>query len=168
MPEPTLSVSKSASIAPLLGGLARRAVLAQLRQLRHGSLRLISHGQQWTFGDVASRLYAEVEIVDDAAWGLVAGNGSIGAGEGYIHGYWRSPDLAAVTRLFVANLDVLDAMEGGLARLAREDARPRSDRRHGRHGHQLLAARPATGEAARAGARLPRRAAVAATSASAR
>ncbi|MGE8059325.1 class I SAM-dependent methyltransferase [Pseudomonas sp. NPDC089547] len=119
MPEPTLSVSKSASIAPLLGGLAKRAVLAQLRQLRHGNLRLISQGQQWSFGDVASRLYAEVEVIDEAAWGLVAGNGSIGAGEGYIHGYWRSPDLAAVTRLFVANLDVLDAMEGGLARLAR-------------------------------------------------
>ncbi|MFF7065784.1 class I SAM-dependent methyltransferase [Pseudomonas sp. NPDC008258] len=119
MPEPTLSVSKSASIAPLLGGLAKRAVLAQLRQLRHGNLRLISQGQQWSFGDVASGLYAEVEVIDEAAWGLVAGNGSIGAGEGYIHGYWRSPDLAAVTRLFVANLDVLDAMEGGLARLAR-------------------------------------------------
>ncbi|NIF29064.1 class I SAM-dependent methyltransferase [Pantoea sp. Tr-811] len=119
MSEPTLSVSKSAGITPLLGGLARRAVLAQLRQLRHGHLRLISRDQQWTFGDVASPLYAEVEILDDAAWGLVAGNGSIGSGEGYIHGYWRSPDLAAVTRLFVANLDVLDAMEGGLARLAR-------------------------------------------------
>lgn len=119
MPEPTLSVSKSTSIAPLLGSLAKHAVLAQLRQLRHGNLRLISQGQQWTFGDVASRLYAEVEVVDEAAWGLVAGNGSIGAGEGYIHGYWRSPDLAAVTRLFVANLDVLDAMEGGLTRLAR-------------------------------------------------
>jgi cyclopropane-fatty-acyl-phospholipid synthase len=119
MSEPTLSVSKSAGITPLLGSLARRAVLAQLRQLSRGHLRLISQGRQWTFGDVASPLYAEVEIVDEAAWGLVAGNGSIGAGEGYIHGYWRSPDLAAVTRLFVANLDVLDAMEGGLARLAR-------------------------------------------------
>ena len=119
MPEPTMSVSKSTSIAPLLGSLAKHAVLAQLRQLRHGNLRLISQGQQWTFGDVASRLHAEVEVVDEAAWGLVACNGSIGAGEGYIHGYWRSPDLAAVTRLFVANLDVLDAMEGGLARLAR-------------------------------------------------
>nr|WP_314615387.1 cyclopropane-fatty-acyl-phospholipid synthase family protein [uncultured Pseudomonas sp.] len=123
MPAPTLSISKSAGLAPLLGGLARHAVLAQLRRLRHGHLRLISQGQQWTFGDVASPLYAEVEILDSAAWGLVAGNGSIGAGEGYIHGYWRSPDLAAVTRLFVANLEVLDAMEGGLARLARPPLR---------------------------------------------
>ncbi|MHA6160531.1 class I SAM-dependent methyltransferase [Pseudomonas sichuanensis] len=119
MPEPTLSVSKSAGLTPLLGGLVRSAVLAQLRRISRGQLRLIGNDRQWTFGETGSALYAEVEIVDEAAWGMVAGNGSIGAGEAYIHGYWRSPDLAAVTRLFVANLDVLDAMERGLARFAR-------------------------------------------------
>ncbi|MBC3489650.1 SAM-dependent methyltransferase [Pseudomonas taiwanensis] len=119
MPNPTLSVSKSAGLAPLLGTLARNALLAQLGKLRHGHLRLLSHGRQWNFGDAANPLQAEVEILDDAAWGMIAGNGSIGAGEAYIHGYWRSPDLARVTRLFVANLDVLDALEGGLARLGR-------------------------------------------------
>ncbi|MEN8642404.1 cyclopropane-fatty-acyl-phospholipid synthase family protein [Pseudomonas sichuanensis] len=119
MPEPTLSVSKSAGLTPLLGGLVRSAVLAQLRRISRGQLRLIGNDQQWTFGETGSALYAEVEILDEAAWGMVAGNGSIGAGEAYIHGYWRSPDLAAVTRLFVANLDVLDAMERGLARFGR-------------------------------------------------
>ena len=119
MSNPTLSVSKSAGLAPLLGGLARTAVLAQLGKLRHGHLRLLSHGQQWNFGDADSALQAEVEVLDDTAWSMIAGNGSIGAGEAYIHGYWRSPDLARVTRLFVANLDVLDALEGGLARFGR-------------------------------------------------
>ncbi|MCE1117665.1 MULTISPECIES: SAM-dependent methyltransferase [Pseudomonas] len=119
MPEPTLSVSKSAGLTPLLGGLVRNAVLAQLRRVSRGQLRLICNDQQWTFGEAGSALSAEVEILDEAAWGMVAGNGSIGAGEAYIHGYWRSPDLAAVTRLFVANLDVLDAMERGLARFGR-------------------------------------------------
>ncbi|WP_194790831.1 SAM-dependent methyltransferase [Pseudomonas sp. UFMG81] len=119
MPEPTLSVSKSAGLAPVLGNLARRAVIAQLRKLRHGHLRVICRDLQWTFGDAGSLLGAEIEVLDDAAWGLVASNGSIGAGEAYIHGYWRSADLAAVTRLFVANLTVLDAMESGLARLGR-------------------------------------------------
>jgi len=119
MSDPTLSVSKSFSLAPLFGGLARSAVLTQLRNLRQGRLRLICQGQEWLFGDVGSALHAEVEIFDEAAWGMVAANGSIGAGEAYIHGYWRTPDLAAVTRLFVANLEVLDALEGGLARLGR-------------------------------------------------
>ncbi|MCF1489841.1 cyclopropane-fatty-acyl-phospholipid synthase family protein [Pseudomonas sp. AA27] len=119
MSNPTLSVSKSAGLTPLLGGLARSAVLAQLGKLRHGHLRLRERGRQWSFGDTDSPLQAEVEILEGAAWNLVAGNGSIGAGEAYIHGYWHSPDLAAVTRLFVANLEVLDALEGGLARLGR-------------------------------------------------
>ncbi|MFJ4374678.1 class I SAM-dependent methyltransferase [Pseudomonas japonica] len=119
MSNPTLSVSKSTLLAPMLGSLARGAVTAQLRRLRHGHLRLLGGDRQWSFGDPASPLQAEVEILDDEAWSLVAGNGSIGAGEAYIHGYWRSPDVAAVTRLFVANLDVLDALEGGLARFGR-------------------------------------------------
>lgn len=119
MPNTTLSASKSSGLAPRLGTLARTLVLAQLGKLRHGHLRVLSHGRQWSFGDAASPLQAEVEILDEAAWSLLAGNGSIGAGEAYIQGYWRSPDLALVTRLFVANLAVLDALEGGLARLGR-------------------------------------------------
>ena len=99
----TLSVSKTTVLAPLLGALARTVVLAQLGKLRHGHLRLLCHGQQWSFGEASSPLQAEVEVLDDATWSLIAGNGSIGAGEAYIHGYWRSPDLARVTRLFVAN-----------------------------------------------------------------
>lgn len=119
MSDPTLSVSKSFGLAPLFGGLGRSAVLSQLRNLRQGRLRLIYQGRQWLFGDAGSTLHAEVEIFDEAAWGMVAANASIGAGEAYIHGYWRTPDLAAVTRLFVANLEVLDALDGGLARLGR-------------------------------------------------
>ncbi|MGE7990105.1 class I SAM-dependent methyltransferase [Pseudomonas sp. NPDC089554] len=119
MPNTTLSVSKASALAPLLGNLARTAVLKQLRGLCHGHLRLRWQGQQWSFGDSTSALQAEVEVLDEAAWGLVASNGSIGSGEAYIQGYWRSPDLAAVTRLFVANLEVLDGLEGGLARLGR-------------------------------------------------
>lgn len=71
MSNPTLSVSKFAGLAPLLGGLARSAVLAQLSKLRHGHLRLLSHGQQWSFGDADSPLQAEVEILDDATWSLI-------------------------------------------------------------------------------------------------
>lgn len=119
MSNPTLSVSKTTVLAPLLGAMARTVVLAQLGKLRHGHLRLLSHGRQWSFGEATSPLQAEVEVLDDATWSLIAGNGSIGAGEAYIHGYWRSPDPARVTRLFVANLDVLDALEGGFARLGR-------------------------------------------------
>ncbi|SFO76791.1 cyclopropane-fatty-acyl-phospholipid synthase [Pseudomonas sp. NFACC24-1] len=119
MPEPTLSVTKASSSCLFNGGFFKQAVLGQLRRLRHGHLRLTVDGAPLSFGDLASPLVAEVEILDAAAWGMVAGNGSIGAGEAYIRGYWRSTDLTAVTRLFVANLEVLDAMDSGLARLSR-------------------------------------------------
>ncbi|MBU0883008.1 MAG: class I SAM-dependent methyltransferase, partial [Gammaproteobacteria bacterium] len=99
--------------------LLRRAVLRQLKQLRHGQLLVVEGEERLEFGDAHSNLCAEIHVQDGALWGLVAGNGSIGAGEAYIHGYWTSPDLTAVVRLFVSNLDVLDAMEGGLAKLGR-------------------------------------------------
>jgi cyclopropane-fatty-acyl-phospholipid synthase len=100
-------------------GLLRRAVLRQLKQLRHGQLVIIEGDERLQFGDAHSSLSAEIQVLDPATWGLVAGNGSIGAGEAYIHGYWSTPDLTAVIRVFVSNLQVLDAMEGGLARLGR-------------------------------------------------
>ncbi len=100
-------------------GLLRRAVLRQLENLRHGLLLIQEGSDTLHFGTPQSELRAEIRVSDPAVWGLVAGNGSIGAGEAYIHGYWSTPDLTAVIRIFVANLDVLDAMEGGLARLGR-------------------------------------------------
>jgi cyclopropane-fatty-acyl-phospholipid synthase len=100
-------------------GLLRRAVLRQLEKLRHGLLLIQEGDDTLHFGTPLSELRAEIRVNDPAIWGLVAGNGSIGAGEAYIHGYWSTPDLTAVIRIFVANLEVLDAMEGGLARLGR-------------------------------------------------
>ncbi|MET0776249.1 MAG: cyclopropane-fatty-acyl-phospholipid synthase family protein [Pseudomonas mandelii] len=103
----------------LTGSLLRRGVLRQLTQLKHGQLVVIENGERHVFGTAGSPLIGEIHILDAAAWGLVAGNGSIGAGEAFIHGYWSSPDLTAVVRVFVSNLDVLDALEGGLAKLGR-------------------------------------------------
>ncbi|MCW8157826.1 class I SAM-dependent methyltransferase [Stutzerimonas stutzeri] len=112
------STSLTVKAPPLAGvglasGLLRRTVLRQLEKLRHGQLTLRVGDESQLFGDLASPLQAEIHIVDGAAWGLIAARGSIGAGEAYIHGYWHSPDLTAVIRLFVANLDVLDNIERG-------------------------------------------------------
>ncbi|MES2821060.1 MAG: cyclopropane-fatty-acyl-phospholipid synthase family protein [Pseudomonadota bacterium] len=100
-------------------GLLRRAVLSQLARLRHGQLVIHEGGERLVFGQAGALVQAEIQVLDPALWGLVAGNGSIGSGEAYIHGYWSTPDLTAVIRVFVSNLDVLDGMERGLARLGR-------------------------------------------------
>ncbi|WP_339454108.1 cyclopropane-fatty-acyl-phospholipid synthase family protein [Pseudomonas sp. EA_5y_Pfl2_R50] len=118
MKSSSLSVSRL-STNGFTGSLLRRGVLRQLAQLKHGQLAVIEEGERMLYGMPGSVLLGEVHVHDAAVWGMVASNGSIGAGEAFIHGYWSSPDLTAVVRVFVSNLDVLDAMEGGLARLGR-------------------------------------------------
>ena len=103
----------------LTSALLRRGVLRQLSQLKSGHLVVIENGERLMFGDSGAGLVGEVQIHDTSVWGMIASNGSIGAGEAFIHGYWSSPDLTKVIRVLVSNLDVLDAMEGGLARLGR-------------------------------------------------
>lgn len=103
----------------LSSSLLRRGVMRQLQALKHGQLVVFEGGERTLFGTPGQALLGEIHIHDSAAWGLVASNGSIGAGEAFIHGYWTTPDLTAVVRIFVSNLDVLDAMEQGLARLGR-------------------------------------------------
>lgn len=119
MKSPNLAVAKSGALAAGSTGLLKRLVLRQLARLRKGQLTVVVDGQRLIFGEPHASLMAELQVLDDALWGLIATNGSIGAGEAYVHGHWTSPDLTSVVRLFVANLDVLDAMEGGLARLGR-------------------------------------------------
>ena len=115
------SLGMTVKANPLVGtgvaaALLRRIVLRQLQTLRHGQLKVHDGDQTLVFGDPgAAGLRAELSVLDGAAWGMIASNGSIGAGEAYIHGYWSTPDLTEVVRLFVANLDVLDGIERGLA-----------------------------------------------------
>jgi cyclopropane-fatty-acyl-phospholipid synthase len=99
----------------LASSLLRRIVIGHLKRLRHGGLTLVDGGQRLHFGERGHALQAEIRVQDANLWGLVASNGSIGAGEAYVLGYWTSHDVTAVVRLFVANLEVLDGIERGLA-----------------------------------------------------
>ncbi|MFJ7883577.1 class I SAM-dependent methyltransferase [Pseudomonas sp. NPDC096917] len=120
MKSPSL-VSKTSRLSTynLTSVLLRRGVMRQLNQLKNGLLVLIENGERHQFGDSHATLIGEVQVNDPSVWGMIASNGSIGAGEAFIHGYWSSPDLTKVIRVLVSNMQVLDAMEGGLARLGR-------------------------------------------------
>jgi cyclopropane-fatty-acyl-phospholipid synthase len=102
-----------------LGRLAERLIRARLSTLQHGSLTLSDRGHVQTFGRRTARcdLHATVRIHDPRCWRDVALGGSIGAGEAYMRGDWSTDDLTAMMRVFLQNLDLLDGMEGGLARL---------------------------------------------------
>ena len=120
MKSPSLVSKNSRSTTHnLTSALLRRGVMRQLGQLKNGHLVVIENGERLMFGDCGAGLVGEVQIHDTSVWGMIASNGSIGAGEAFIHGYWSSPDLTKVIRVLVSNMQVLDAMEGGLARLGR-------------------------------------------------
>lgn len=121
MTNPSLNpaTTSEATANGLAARVLKRAVLRQLQQLRQGQLTLVVDGERLYFGQPGAALHGEIEVHHAALWSMVTANGSIGAGEAYVQGYWSSPDLTAVVRLFVANLGVLDGMERGLASLRR-------------------------------------------------
>ena len=95
--------------------IAKRAVLSQLEKLHTGRITLKDGDQVMVFGsDKNSSLVGELEIMDSSAYVDILTGGSIGAAEAYMTGDWVTPDLTALIKVMVRNMDVLDAMEGGL------------------------------------------------------
>ncbi len=95
--------------------IAKRAVLSQLEKLHTGRITLKDGDQVMVFGsDINSALVGELEIMDSSAYVDILTGGSIGAAEAYMTGDWVTPDLTALVKVMVRNMDVLDAMEGGL------------------------------------------------------
>ncbi|WP_295574994.1 cyclopropane-fatty-acyl-phospholipid synthase family protein [uncultured Stenotrophomonas sp.] len=100
-----------------LDAFLRRRLLAQLAPLREGRLCVRDAlGEVW-LGQGNGALQVTVTIDDPAFYRKVAAQGSVGAGESYIHGDWQCDDLVALVRLLVRNRDLLDGMETGPARV---------------------------------------------------
>lgn len=113
-------ITPGTTIKPrILDGLAKRALLSRLANIRHGELNLVDNDQEHRFGIVTERcsLSITIYVKDPRFYSDIAFGGSIGAGEAFMYGYWQTDDLTGLIRLFIANRDVLDAMEGGLAHL---------------------------------------------------
>jgi cyclopropane-fatty-acyl-phospholipid synthase len=107
------AVSQSKSVLPsiTMTEIARRAVHAMLGRLSIGCLVLEEKGQVTHFGNREDdTVRAVIHINRPEAWSTVIRDGSTGAGEAYMLGYWETPDLLEVVRLFVLNMQTLDAM----------------------------------------------------------
>jgi cyclopropane-fatty-acyl-phospholipid synthase len=100
-----------------LDRLLRRRLLDTLAGVHGGAIVLSDACGTTVVGDAAAGPRIDVHVDDMRFYRLAAASGSVGAGEAYIEGYWRCSDLVALVRLLVRNRDLLDAMEGGLARL---------------------------------------------------
>ena len=102
----------------------RKACFRLLSKLVHGRLAIVENGQVHTFGmDDDPELRVTIHILDSSAWADVALRGALGAGESFMHGAIEVDDLAAMTRLFVRNVDVLDQLDGGATQLLRRALR---------------------------------------------
>lgn len=98
----------------------RSTLLRQLQSLRHGRLVLSDAcGTEALGASIADSpdLIVHLQVSDMDFYRAVAANGSVGAGEAYMDGLWSCDDLVGLVRLLVRNRDLLDGMEGGLARL---------------------------------------------------
>lgn len=84
-----------------------------LRGLGQGCLRIHEQGELFQFGQQADHtdLVADIYVHDAQLYADVVFGGSVGAGEAYMSGFWSTPNLTQVTRLFVRNIDALDAMD---------------------------------------------------------
>ncbi len=104
----------------LFGNPSRQLFLTLLKRVRLGNLLLVEEdGTEHSFGEPRHQtsVHATIVVRDPAAYGLVLGAGSLGAGEAFMKGLWESPDLLQTIRLIVLNMDVLRNMDqsGSLA-----------------------------------------------------
>ena len=119
-PEVTAALAPAReSRAGALDALGKRVMLDKLRALRSGCLVLVDGGERHRFGQTSAALPEPVviHVHDPMLYGDVAFGGSVGAGEAYMRGSWTTTQLVDVVRLFVLNMDTLDGLESGLARL---------------------------------------------------
>jgi cyclopropane-fatty-acyl-phospholipid synthase len=101
----------------MLSRIARKALLQRLSLIRDGELRLQHDGEVHRFGARTARcgLSTTITVRDPEFYSLAAFGGTVGAGESYIHGYWRCDDLTALVRIMVLNRQVMQEMDTGLA-----------------------------------------------------
>lgn len=65
----------------------------------------------------ADTLHAGIEVRDAGFYRALATQGSVGAGESYMDGFWRCDDLVSLVRILVRNRALSDAVDSGIAHL---------------------------------------------------
>jgi cyclopropane-fatty-acyl-phospholipid synthase len=99
--------------------LGRRLFIARLEGLEHGELTLVENGERRTFGrrSPGCDLRATLEVLHPQTFADTAFGGTVGGAEAFMQGHWRTDDLTSLVRLFIVNREVMEAVEGGTARL---------------------------------------------------
>jgi cyclopropane-fatty-acyl-phospholipid synthase len=102
------------------GRLARKMLLGTLSRLKSGRLTLIDGSERHVFGSGdPGTLHATLQVLDASFYADAIFGGSIGIGESYMLGNWKTDSLTDLIRLIVVNRDLIDAIDDrGLPQVA--------------------------------------------------
>jgi cyclopropane-fatty-acyl-phospholipid synthase len=92
----------------ITANLAKKIFLKTLAGLRVGYLEIVCPEETYSFGQLQHPLHAVVAVNNERFFLRALLAGDVGIGEAYMDGDWSTPDLVAVVRLAVRNLDQLD------------------------------------------------------------
>ncbi len=99
--------------------LGKRLFLRSLARFHHGELTVVvpATGERHVFGRRTPEcdLHATLEVLHPQTFADAAFGGTVGGGEAYIRGLWRTDDLTALVRMFVANREAMESFEGAAA-----------------------------------------------------
>jgi cyclopropane-fatty-acyl-phospholipid synthase len=102
-----------------LDRLCRAQVFKHLTRLTDGCIEWIEDGDEQIFGDAHAELRVRLTVTDHRFYQKLALEGSVGAGEAYMDGWWHSDHLTALVQIFARNMRLLDQLESGLARVSK-------------------------------------------------
>lgn len=122
MPTELLTAGQPSRAARLVDRHSRSVLFSQLDKILHGEIIVEEPGLSRSFGR-PGWLRARVAVEDPAFYRLTALGGTLGAAESYLDGHWNCADLTALCRILVRNADVMDQIEGAVARVAAAAAR---------------------------------------------
>src|SRR5271157_2585005 len=89
--------------------LPKRLFLQLLSGIKEGFLELVCPEETYSFGSPASDMRAMLVVHNERFYRRALFGGDIGMGEAFMDGDWSSPDLVAVVRLAVRNLDQVES-----------------------------------------------------------
>ncbi len=101
----------------MIDHLFRAPVLKTLAALSSGSLTLHEGAKSHEFGGQSRpELSASVDVRSPKLYRRVALGGALGAAESYLRGEWTTDDLPATLKVFAANLDMINQLDGPVTR----------------------------------------------------
>jgi cyclopropane-fatty-acyl-phospholipid synthase len=104
---------------------AKQLLLKALNGMTRGHLTIEDQGEIYTFGQPAERadVIAHIHVQHPSAYRQVLVGGTVGSGEAYMLGAWTSPDIVAVIRVFVLNMQTVSRLDSGFSWLMQSASR---------------------------------------------